>query len=90
MQNKKHHSHTRYKKLSPNSNVQPNKNIQLNKHTFITYKYNNKVESIYAKLEYYNYSGSIKDRIIKHILDSNDFKKGDTKRRYEKKIIKSV
>ena len=44
----------------------------------ITYKYNNKVESIYAKLEYYNYSGSIKDRIIKHILDSNDFKKGDT------------
>ena len=44
----------------------------------ITYKYNNKIDSIYAKLEYYNYSGSIKDRIIKHILDNNNFSKGDT------------
>ena len=26
-------------------------------------KYKNKIVNVYAKLEYYNYSGSIKDRI---------------------------
>ena len=30
----------------------------------INYEYEGKVSSIYAKLEYYNYSGSIKDRIV--------------------------
>ena len=28
----------------------------------IKYKYNNKINEIYTKLEYYNYSGSIKDK----------------------------
>ena len=44
----------------------------------IKYKYNNKINEIYAKLEYYNYSGSIKDRIIKYIIEKNDLKKGST------------
>ena len=34
----------------------------------INYEYEGKVKSIYAKLEYYNYSGSIKDRIALYIL----------------------
>lgn len=34
----------------------------------IKYKYNGKENSIYAKLEYYNYTGSIKDRVAFYIL----------------------
>lgn len=34
----------------------------------IDYEYEGKTGSIYAKLEYYNYSGSIKDRIALHII----------------------
>ena len=34
----------------------------------IDYEYNGRISSIYAKLEYYNYSGSIKDRIALYIL----------------------
>lgn len=34
----------------------------------ITLKYRKKVRKIYAKAEYYNYTGSIKDRIALHIL----------------------
>ena len=34
----------------------------------IDYEYKGKISSIYAKLEYYNYSGSIKDRIALYIL----------------------
>lgn len=34
----------------------------------IKYKYKNVNREIYAKLEYYNYTGSIKDRIIYHII----------------------
>lgn len=36
--------------------------------TEIKYRYNGKENSIYAKLEYYNYTGSIKDRIAFYIL----------------------
>lgn len=35
----------------------------------INYKYNGKEEYIYAKLEYYNLTGSIKDRIVYYILN---------------------
>lgn len=34
----------------------------------IKYKYKNIKREMYAKLEYYNYTGSIKDRIIYHII----------------------
>ena len=34
----------------------------------IDYEYGEKQGSIYTKLEYYNYSGSIKDRIALYIL----------------------
>lgn len=36
----------------------------------IKYKYNNKERNLYAKLEYYNYTGSIKDRIVLNIIKS--------------------
>ena len=35
----------------------------------INYEYEEKQGSIYTKLEYYNYSGSIKDRIASYILE---------------------
>ena len=37
----------------------------------IKYNYNGKVNSIYTKLEYYNLTGSIKDRVIDYILKEN-------------------
>ncbi len=36
----------------------------------INYEYEGKIGSIYTKLEFYNYSGSIKDRIALHIIES--------------------
>lgn len=44
----------------------------------IKYKYNNKINEVYTKLEYYNYSGSIKDRIVKYIIEKNNLPKGST------------
>ena len=35
----------------------------------INYEYEGKPGSIYAKLEYYNYTGSIKDRIALYIIE---------------------
>ena len=35
----------------------------------INYEYKGKISSIYAKLEYYNYTGSIKDRIAAYIIE---------------------
>ena len=35
----------------------------------INYEYEEKIGSIYSKLEYYNYSGSIKDRIALYIIE---------------------
>lgn len=35
----------------------------------IKYSYNDEIDYIYVKLEYYNLSGSIKDRIVYHILN---------------------
>ena len=37
----------------------------------IKYNHNGKVNSIYAKLEFYNFTGSIKDRVIDYILKEN-------------------
>lgn len=37
----------------------------------ITYKYKGKINHIYSKLEFYNYTGSIKDRVINYILKEN-------------------
>lgn len=37
----------------------------------ITYKYKNKIKDMYAKLEYYNYTGSIKDRIADYIINES-------------------
>ena len=37
----------------------------------ITIKYNNKIQNIYAKLEYYNFTGSIKDRLVKYIIEKS-------------------
>ena len=34
----------------------------------IKYKYKNNIRTMYAKLEYYNYTGSIKDRIANYII----------------------
>ena len=36
----------------------------------INYKYNNVIRSVYAKLEHYNLTGSIKDRLAYHIIKS--------------------
>lgn len=44
----------------------------------INYEYNGKLEYIFTKLEYYNYSGSIKDRISFYILE-NERKNGNLK-----------
>ena len=35
----------------------------------IKYKYQNKINYIYAKIEYYNPTGSIKDRMVNYILN---------------------
>lgn len=45
----------------------------------IKYKYDNKINEVYIKLEYYNLTGSIKDRMVKHILDDAILKKELTK-----------
>lgn len=37
----------------------------------IKYEYKGKINSIYSKLEFYNYTGSIKDRVIDYILQKN-------------------
>lgn len=37
----------------------------------IKYEYKEKINSIYSKLEFYNYTGSIKDRVIDYILQKN-------------------
>lgn len=46
----------------------------------INYKYANKERYIYTKLEYYNISGSIKDRVAKYIIENakkrNELKEG--------------
>ncbi len=48
----------------------------------INYQYKNKDNFIYAKLEFYNYTGSIKDRVINYIIKKNlengNLKKGMT------------
>jgi cysteine synthase A len=48
----------------------------------VTLKYKGKLKKIYAKAEYYNYTGSIKDRIALYILEKSYreglIKKGDT------------
>ena len=50
--------------------------------TEIKYIYNGEEKCIHAKLEYYNYSGSIKDRVIHHILSkakiNGDLKDGQS------------
>lgn len=45
----------------------------------INYEYKNKIKSIYAKLEYYNLTGSIKDRVAYYIIN-NAHKKGILKK----------
>lgn len=37
----------------------------------IKYKYNESIRNIYAKLEYYNYTGSIKDRLAMYIINKS-------------------
>lgn len=44
----------------------------------INYKYQNEIKSVYAKLEYYNLTGSIKDRMAYYIIDKA-YKNGDLK-----------
>jgi len=50
--------------------------------TEITFKYKQKVRKIFAKLEYYNYSGSIKDRMalncLKRAYQTGEIKEGYT------------
>lgn len=41
----------------------------------IKYEYNGKIRNIYSKLEYYNYTGSIKDRLALYIIKES-YKKG--------------
>lgn len=40
----------------------------------INYRYNGFIKSIYAKLEYYNLTGSIKDRMVSYILEHSFIK----------------
>ena len=35
----------------------------------IIYKYNNRINYVYVKLEQYNLTGSIKDRLAKYIIE---------------------
>ena len=42
-------------------------------------KYNNKIINVFAKLEYYNYTGSIKDRLAYYIIN-NAYKEGTLKK----------
>ena len=44
----------------------------------IRVKYNDRIKNIYVKLEYYNYTGSIKDRLAKYII-SESIKDGSLK-----------
>lgn len=44
----------------------------------LNYKYNGKIKSIYIKLEYYNLTGSIKDRVAYYII-KNAKKRGELK-----------
>lgn len=44
----------------------------------IKVKYQEKIVNIYAKLEYYNYTGSIKDRLAYHIIKES-YKDGSLK-----------
>ena len=37
----------------------------------ITYKYNENIHYIYSKLEYYNLTGSIKDRVAFYIINKS-------------------
>ena len=37
----------------------------------INYEFKGKKDSVYTKLEYYNYSGSIKDRIALYIIETS-------------------
>lgn len=37
----------------------------------IKYKYEGKIRNVYAKLEYYNYTGSIKDRLAMYIINKS-------------------
>lgn len=37
----------------------------------IKYRYQNKIRYVYAKLEYYNYTGSIKDRVAYYIINKS-------------------
>ena len=45
----------------------------------INYEYEGKISSIYTKLEFYNYSGSIKDRIASYIIQK-EIKNGNLKK----------
>ncbi len=45
----------------------------------IYYKYKNKMGYVYAKLEYYNLTGSIKDRVAYYIIN-NAYKRGELKK----------
>ena len=44
----------------------------------IKVRYKNKIKNIYAKLEYYNYTGSIKDRLAQYIIQES-YKDGSLK-----------
>ena len=37
----------------------------------IKVRYNGKIKNIFVKLEYYNYTGSIKDRLVKYIIENS-------------------
>jgi len=45
----------------------------------IKVRYKDKIKNIYVKLEYYNYTGSIKDRLAKYIIEES-IKEGDLKK----------
>lgn len=45
----------------------------------IKYKYKDKIRKVYVKLEYYNITGSIKDRMVEYIIDKS-YKDGSLKK----------
>jgi len=45
----------------------------------INYKYNNEINYVYVKLEYYNLTGSIKDRMVAYIIEES-YKNGTLKK----------
>lgn len=62
---------TKMLQLKENSNLKTNKLVGNTPLIQIEYKYKGKINRLYAKLEYYNLSGSIKDRLAAYVMNKS-------------------